>query len=154
ISQDLRFNALPLYFSRPLRRIDYFAGKLGVVAWFLAMVLIFPSLIAYGLGLAFSRDLSIIPDTAPLLLASLGYGLLVSVSAGLLVLALSSLTRNSRYIALAWLVVWFVTSIGSFVLEQEYSHELRNKRLYAAQNQRYAARSMPVGRTPQEQMTQ
>src|SRR5436190_22516445 len=24
ISQDLRFNALPLYFSRPLRRIDYF----------------------------------------------------------------------------------------------------------------------------------
>ncbi|HEY2148722.1 MAG TPA: hypothetical protein VGH32_12345, partial [Pirellulales bacterium] len=26
ISQDLRFNALPLYFSRPLRRIDYFLG--------------------------------------------------------------------------------------------------------------------------------
>ena len=32
ISQDLRFNALPLYFSRPLRRIDYFLGKLGVIA--------------------------------------------------------------------------------------------------------------------------
>ena len=31
ISQDLRFNALPLYFSRPLRRIDYFLGKLGVI---------------------------------------------------------------------------------------------------------------------------
>ena len=28
ISQDLRYNALPLYFSRPLRRIDYFVGKL------------------------------------------------------------------------------------------------------------------------------
>src|SRR5580765_4686245 len=50
ISQDLRFNALPLYFSRPLRRIDYFLGKLGVIAWFLMMVLIFPCLIAYGLG--------------------------------------------------------------------------------------------------------
>ena len=31
ISQDLRYNALPLYFSRPLRRIDYFLGKLGVI---------------------------------------------------------------------------------------------------------------------------
>ena len=38
ISQDLRFNALPLYFSRPLRRIDYFLGKLGVIVVFLGLV--------------------------------------------------------------------------------------------------------------------
>ena len=53
ISQDLRYNALPLYFSRPLRRIDYFLGKLGVIVAFLGMVIIVPSLIAYALGLAF-----------------------------------------------------------------------------------------------------
>ncbi len=29
ISQDMRFNAMPLYLSRPLTRFDYFAGKLG-----------------------------------------------------------------------------------------------------------------------------
>src|SRR5262245_35148857 len=51
ISQDLRFNALPLYFSRPLRRIDYFIGKLGVVGYFLGLVLIVPTLVAYLLGL-------------------------------------------------------------------------------------------------------
>ncbi|MBO0699991.1 MAG: hypothetical protein J2P46_16455, partial [Zavarzinella sp.] len=39
ISRDLRFNALPLYFSRPLRRIDYFLGKLGIVVTFLGLVL-------------------------------------------------------------------------------------------------------------------
>src|SRR5947209_2122847 len=33
ISQDLRFNSLPLYFSRPLRRSDYFFGKLGVIVF-------------------------------------------------------------------------------------------------------------------------
>src|SRR5262245_4582612 len=87
ISQDLRFNALPRYLSRRLRLIDYFAGKLGVIGWFLAMVLIFPSLIAYTLGLLFSRDFSIIADTFPLLLASLGYGIVVSLSAGLFILA-------------------------------------------------------------------
>src|SRR5262249_32510815 len=43
ISQDLRFNALPLYFSRPLRRVDYFLGKLGIIAWFLGLVIVFPS---------------------------------------------------------------------------------------------------------------
>jgi ABC-2 type transport system permease protein len=153
ISQDLRFNALPLYFSRPLRRIDYFMGKLGVIAWFLAMVLIFPSLIAYVLGFAFSRDLSILRDTAPLLLASVGYGLIVSVSAGLLILALSSLSRNSRYIALAWLAVWFVTSIGALVLEQIHVAEQRDARFRAALQQRNAVRARPVG-TPEEQQKQ
>ena len=42
ISQDLRYNALPLYFSRPLRRIDYFVGKLGVIVALLGMVIIVP----------------------------------------------------------------------------------------------------------------
>jgi ABC-2 type transport system permease protein len=103
ISQDLRFNALPLYFSRPLRRIDYFLGKLAVIAAFLAMVIIAPALIGYVLGLLFSLDVTILRDTLPLLLSTLVYGAVVSASAGLLVLALSSLSRNTRYVVLFWL---------------------------------------------------
>jgi ABC-2 type transport system permease protein len=129
ISQDLRFNALPLYFSRPLRRIDYFLGKLGVVGVFLGMVLIVPSLIAYVLGLLFSLDISIIPDTFPLLLACIGYGLVMCLSAGLLILALSSLSRNSRYVGLFWLAVWFVSSIVGTVLEG-VNHEHRMQQTY------------------------
>jgi ABC-2 type transport system permease protein len=117
ISRDLRFNALPLYFSRPLRRIDYFAGKLGVVVAFLGLVLVVPSVIAYVLGLLFSLDWTIVRDTFPLLLACVGYGAVMSVSAGLLILALSSLSRNSRYVGLFWLAVWFVSSVVGTVLE-------------------------------------
>ncbi len=116
ISQDLRFNALPLYFSRPLRRWDYFVGKLGVIAWFLGMVIVFPSLLAWGLGLLFSLDVTIVWDTAGLLLACLAYGAVVVVSAGTLILALSSLSRNSRYIALFWVALWFVSSIVATIL--------------------------------------
>src|SRR4029079_16195287 len=54
ISQDLRFIAMPLYFSRPVRRLDYFVGKLGVIGAYLAVVTILPILLAYGLGVAFS----------------------------------------------------------------------------------------------------
>jgi ABC-2 type transport system permease protein len=91
ISRDLRFNALPLYLSRPLRRIDYFLGKLGVVVVFLGLVLVVPSAIAWVLGLLFSLDLTIVRDTFTLLLACLGYGAVMSLSAGLFILALSSL---------------------------------------------------------------
>jgi hypothetical protein len=60
ISQDLRFNAMPLYFSRPLRRIDYFLGKLGVIGFFLAAVTIVPAALAYVLGVLFSLDFSVL----------------------------------------------------------------------------------------------
>jgi ABC-2 type transport system permease protein len=118
ISQDLRYNALPLYFSRPLRRSDYFFGKLGVIVALLAMVTIVPSLVAYVFGLLFSLDITIVRDTFRILLASIAYGLVIAFSAGFLMLALSSLSRNSRYVALFWLGIWIVSSTVSGILQQ------------------------------------
>jgi len=132
ISQDLRMNALPLYFSRPLRRGDYFLGKLGVIAWFLGLVVLLPSLIAYVLGLLFSLDLATVWDTFPLLLACLGYGAVIVLSAGTLMLALSSLSRNSRYIALFWVALWLVSSIVAAILEDVD----REQRRFQARNNR------------------
>jgi ABC-2 type transport system permease protein len=118
ISQDLRFNALPLYLSRPLRRFDYFLGKLGVVVALLGAVTIVPAIAAYVLGLLFSLDLSILRDTLPLLLASVAYGLVISLSAGTLILALSSISRNSRYVAIMWLAIWIGSgAVSGFLLE-------------------------------------
>jgi ABC-2 type transport system permease protein len=68
------------------------------------------------LGLVFSLDLSILSDTFRILAASVAYGLVISISAGLLILALSSLSRNSRYVALFWIGMWFVTSSVAAVL--------------------------------------
>jgi len=117
ISQDLRYNALPLYFSRPLRRIDYFVGKLGVIVALLGSVIVVPAIAAYLLGMMFSLDITILRDTFRILLSSVVYGLVISLSAGLLILALSSLSRNSRYVAMLWIGMWFVTSSVSGVLE-------------------------------------
>ncbi len=122
ISQDLRYNSLPLYLSRPLRRVDYLAGKLGVIGALLVAIIILPALVAYLLGLLFSLDITIIRDTSRILLASVAYGLIIALSAGMLMLALSSLSRNSRYVALLWMGIWIFTSTVSLVLmkvEQE-----------------------------------
>jgi ABC-2 type transport system permease protein len=126
ISQDLRFNALPLYLSRPLRRIDYLAGKLGVIAAFLGLAIIVPCLLTYGLGLLFTLDITIVRDTYRLLLASVAYGVVIILSAGMLILALSSLSRNSRYVALFWLSIWIVSNIVSGVLETTQVVQHRN----------------------------
>jgi ABC-2 type transport system permease protein len=154
ISRDLRFNALPLYFSRPLRRIDYFAGKLGVVVAFLGLVLVVPSVIAYVLGLLFSLDWTIVRDTFPLLLASVGYGAVMSVSAGLLILALSSLSRNSRYVGLFWLAVWFVSSIVGTVLETVNEEQRMNHAYRRAAEAEHAARVAAQTKTPEERQRQ
>jgi ABC-2 type transport system permease protein len=116
ISQDLRFNALPLYFSRPVRRIDYFLGKLGVIGFFLALVAIVPATLAWILGLLFSLDFSAILTTFRLLMGMVLTGLVITVSAGLFILALSALSRNSRYVAICWASVWFLTTGVSAML--------------------------------------
>jgi ABC-2 type transport system permease protein len=127
ISQDLRFNALPLYFSRPLLRIDYFLGKLGVIAAFIGMVVVVPSIIAYVLGLLFSLDYTIVRDTYRILIASVLFGVLIAFSSGLMMLALSSLTRNSRYVALFWLGVWIVSGVVATVLTVADYEERRHR---------------------------
>src|SRR5207248_5803825 len=116
ISRDLRFNAMPLYFARPLTRLDYFLGKLGVIGFFLAAVVIVPAVGAYLFGIAFSLNLGVVRDTHRLLWASLLYGLVITVSAGTVMLALSSLSRRSIYVALTWAGFVFLSMLTGTIL--------------------------------------
>lgn len=118
ISQDLRFGAMPLYLSRPLTRLDYFVGKLGVIGVYVAAVTIAPVLLAYVLGICFSLDFHVIGDTYRILLGSLAFGLIVVVSAGSLMLALSSLSRNSRLVGGMWLGVWVIGNTAAGVFQE------------------------------------
>ena len=104
-----------------MRRIDYFVGKLGVIAVFLGLVTIVPVVMAFLLGYGFSLDPLVIKDTWRVLAGSLGFGIVVVVSAGTLMLAISSLSRNSRYVGAMWIGVWIVSSVASSVLDADRS---------------------------------
>src|SRR5262249_19136815 len=65
ISRDLRFNALPLYFARPLTRLDYFIGKLGVIGALVAGVAVLPPPFAHLLGGLFHPDIQDVVDNIP-----------------------------------------------------------------------------------------
>lgn len=131
ISQDLRFNAIPLYFARPLRRWDYFLGKLGVIVAFLAAVTVFPALVAYVVGLAFSLDPGVLRDTWRLLFGSIGFGLIAAVCSGLVMLAFSSLSRNSRFVALMWVGLWVLSNAVAGVLVETVNREDEQKTWWA-----------------------
>lgn len=125
ISQDLRFNALPLYLARPLTRLDYFLGKLGVIGALVASLAVAPAVFAYVVGLAFCLDLSVIKDTYPILLASVAYGLVITLSAGTLILALSSLTRRSLYVGITWAGFWIISGMVGAILTGIHGDSVR-----------------------------
>jgi ABC-2 type transport system permease protein len=109
ISRDLRFNALPLYFSRPLTRFDYFLGKLGVIGALVASVAVGPAVFAYAVGVCFSLDLTVVKDTLGVLAGSVAYGLVITLSAGTLMLALSSMSSRSLYVGIAFAGLWVIS---------------------------------------------
>jgi ABC-2 type transport system permease protein len=127
ISQDLRFNAIPLYLSKPVRRLDYFVGKLGVIGVLLSVVVFLPLIAAYLLGVLFSLDVKVVRDTFPVLLGGLAYGAVIVVSAGMFMLAVSSLSRNTRTVGAIWIgVIVIFNSIAGVA----YLHS-RNERTLA-----------------------
>jgi ABC-2 type transport system permease protein len=160
ISQDLRFNALPLYFARPLTRLDYFLGKLGIIGALVASIAVGPAVFAYLLGLSFCLDLSVIKDTYPILLASVVYGLVITLSAGMLILAMSSLTRRSLYVGITWAGMWIISGMVGGILTTVNGESVRLETQETEMNrwidehpppQGTQFRSTPMGRYPQLQ---
>ncbi|ODS56233.1 MAG: hypothetical protein ABS36_07455 [Acidobacteria bacterium SCN 69-37] len=109
IANDRRANALQVYLSKPLRRVEYVAGKFGILALSLTAVTLLPAvmLLIMQILLAGSIDLHrTYPGIAPaVIIASL---LRVAVPA-LAMLALSSLSTSSRYVAVLYAGLLFVS---------------------------------------------
>jgi ABC-2 type transport system permease protein len=126
ISRDLRFNAMPLYLSRPLTRLDYFVGKLGVIGALVASVAVGPAVVAYIVGVCFSMDLSVVKDTFGVLLGSVAYGLVITLSAGTLMLALSSLTSRSLYVGIAFAGLCVISSSVGASMTGQHSQALHH----------------------------
>jgi ABC-2 type transport system permease protein len=118
ISQDLRYNATPLYLSRPLRRRDYFLGKLAVIVGFVGAVTVLPAALAYVVGVAFSLEWGVVADTWRVGLGAIAFGFVVAVSSGLLMLAFSSLSKNSRQVAMLWIGLILVGDMVAYVLSE------------------------------------
>lgn len=109
IAGDRRSNALQVYLSKPLLRIEYMAGKLGILFAALSAVIVLPSMLLLMMQVVLSGGLELHranPHLAPALLLS---SLLRTFVPALAMLALSSLSSSSRFVAVVYTGLLFVS---------------------------------------------
>jgi ABC-2 type transport system permease protein len=111
ISNDLKANALQIYLSKPITRQDYFLGKLGVLAFFLALPTLVPALLLFLITVLFKADAVFFLKNIWMLGPILGYSALIVFTYALTVLALSAMTRSSRFAGINFAALFFFTQI-------------------------------------------
>jgi ABC-2 type transport system permease protein len=108
IASDKRANALQIYLSKPLTRTEYIAGKLVILGAFLLLVTWVPAILLLLLQVAFSGSFSFLRQNLYLFPAVTVFAFLQVLLAAFTMLALSSLSKSSRYAAILYAgAYWF-----------------------------------------------
>lgn len=102
IANDRRANALQIYLSKPLTRAEYIGGKMAILASFLLLVTIVPGLLLLLLQTLFAGSTSFIVENLFLVPAITAYSLVEVIVASFSMLALSSMSNSSRFVAVLY----------------------------------------------------
>jgi ABC-type transport system involved in multi-copper enzyme maturation permease subunit len=106
IGNDLRFGSLPYYLSKPLSRRHYLVGKGLAVAVFINLITTLPAVVLWvQYGLLDSWDYFL--DQAHLFVGILGYGLALTVTLTLVLLATASWLRRTVPLIMTWTTLFF-----------------------------------------------
>ena len=107
IANDRRANALQIYLSKPLTRAEYIFGKLAVLATFLLLVTWLPAMVLLVVQIAFSGTFTFLLNNLYLFPAITVFSFLEVTMVASTMLALSSLSNSSRYVAILYAMVLF-----------------------------------------------
>ena len=109
IANDRRANALQIYLSKPLTRAEYVFGKLAILITFLALVTWLPAIVLLIVQIAFAGNFTFFRTNVFLFPAITLFAFLEVIVASSTMLALSSLSKSSRYVAILYAAVIFFT---------------------------------------------
>lgn len=110
IANDRRANALQLYLSRPLSAAEYVAGKLAILFVFLIFVTWAPAMGLLLVQTIFAGSFTFIRNNAYLLPAITLCALAQVLLASTTMLALSSLSKSSRFVGVMYAGLMFFTA--------------------------------------------
>jgi ABC-type transport system involved in multi-copper enzyme maturation permease subunit len=106
VGNDFQFGSLPFYLSKPLGRWHYLLGKCLAIAVFVNLMTTLPALVLYvQYGLLDSW--SYFTGSGRLLAGILGYGLLLTVSLSLMLVAAASWLRRTVPLIMTWATLYF-----------------------------------------------
>lgn len=109
IANDRRVNALQIYLSKPLFRAEYIGGKLAILLALLLSVTLLPAILLVLLQIAFAGNLDFIGKNMHVVPAIVLASLIRVFVAACAMLALSSLSKSTRYVAILYTGVIFFT---------------------------------------------
>jgi ABC-type transport system involved in multi-copper enzyme maturation permease subunit len=110
IANDRRANALQIYLSKPLMRSEYIAGKAAILFTFLMLVTFLPAILLLFLQVMFAGTFTFLTNNLFLFPAITVASLLQVLVATFTILALSSLSKSSRYVGILYAGIIFFTA--------------------------------------------
>ena len=116
IANDRRANALQIYLSKPLMRTEYIAGKAAVLFFFLALVTWVPAMLLLLVQVLFAGNFQFLKNNLFLFPAITVASLIQVLLATFTMLALSSLSKSARYVAIMYAGIIFFTRAISLVM--------------------------------------
>ena len=102
VANDMRANALQIYLAKPLDRLEYIAGKFAVVAFFLLLTTWLPAMMLVLMQIVFAGNLTFISANFYVLPAICVYTGIETIVLGLIMLALSSLSKSARFVGIMY----------------------------------------------------
>ena len=107
IAEDRRANALQIYLSKPLSRFEYIFGKLSVLMAFLLFITWVPAMLLLIVEVLFAGNFTFLVNNAYLVPAITVYSLVEVAMVSTCILALSSLSTNSRFVGILYTALIF-----------------------------------------------
>lgn len=110
IANDRRANALQIYLSKPLTRLEYVTGKLVTLVVFLVAVTFVPAMLLLLLQMLFAGSAAFIGANLFLIPAITLFSLIQVLLSAFTMLALSSLSKSRRFVAMMYAGIVFFTA--------------------------------------------
>jgi len=111
IADDLKYNSLQLYFSRPITKKDYVLGKASVIVFFLSLITVVPGLVFVVMKLLFAGSFQFLRQFPWLPFSVVAYSAFIILFFTFYTLLLSSLNKNRRYVAVLIFGLYVFTDI-------------------------------------------
>jgi ABC-2 type transport system permease protein len=110
IANDRRANALQVYLSKPLTRAEYVAGKAAILFLFLSLVTWAPAIALLIVQIMFAGSFTFLRENIFLLPAITLFSVLQVLLATMTMLALSSMSKSSRFVGIMYAGLMFFTA--------------------------------------------
>ena len=109
VANDRRANALQIYLARPIHRTEYIVGKLLVLGIYLALVTLVPALLLVLVQVMLSGSFEFLKNNSFIVPAIVLASTLEIVVCAVTMLALSSLSKSSRFAGILYTGAIFFT---------------------------------------------